>query len=248
METEPSRVDTRLFGHIMNFEDAVNYPRQGDDPWRTILIGGVLGLLSVLVVPVFLVLGYYVRTLRAAIENENEPPVFDEFGDLFVDGITAFVVGFVYLLIPALVFGFSVGGIAISAILTGDVGIGAIAGAVAGFSLSFVLGLIAWYVLPAAIANAIHEGRIGAGFAFGTLRRQLLSGTYVVAWLMAFGLFIVGGIVTSILSVIPPLGFIAGAFVNFYVGVAAFYLYGRAYAEMETTEPTPQAPAGQTTA
>ncbi len=232
----------------MRFEDAVNHPRQGDDPWRTILIGGVLGLLSFLVVPVFLVLGFYVRTLRAAIDHEHSPPAFEEWGDLFVDGITAFVVGFVYLVIPAAVFGFSVGGIVMSAVLTGDVGFGTIAGALAGFSLSFVLGLVAWYMLPAAIANAVHEGRIGAGFAFGTLRGVLLSGTYAVAWLMAFGLFIAGGVVTSMLSVIPPLGFIAGAFVNFYVGVAAFYLYGRAFAETDSSVANPEAPAGQAAA
>lgn len=229
----------------MTFEDAINYPRQGDDPWRTILIGGVLGLLGFLVLPIFLVLGYFVRTLRAAIADEPEPPAFGDWEALFVDGLKAFVVGIVYFIIPIVVFAVSVGGIAISAIMTGDVGFGAIAGAMAGFSLSFVLALIAWYIVPAAITNAVHEGRVGAGFDFGTLRPFLLSGTYATAWLVALGLMIVAGIVVGILNVIPPLGFVLGAFIDFYVGVAVFYLYGRAYAEAVSSEPAPEAPSGQ---
>lgn len=230
---------------MTSLETAVNYPRQGEDPWRTVLLGGVLGLLGFLLIPVVFVLGYLDRTLKAAIADDPEPPRFDDWGDLFADGVRMFIVGFVYFLVPTVVFGMAVGGIVLQAALTGDVGLGTVFGALAGFSLSFVLWMAAWYVLPVALANVVYEDRLGVAFAFGDLRPILLSGTYAVAWLLALGLFIVGGIVVSVLSVIPPLGFIAGAFVNFYVAVAAFYLYGRAFTEVIDTDPVPESPAAQ---
>ena len=232
----------------MSFEDAINYPRQGDEAVKTILIGGVLGLLGFLVIPAILVIGFYLRTLRAAIAGDDEPPVFDEWGDLLVDGLKGFVIGLVYFVVPAAILMISVGGVAAAAIATGDVGLGTIAGAVTGFSVAFVLAVIAWYVLPAALANAVAADRVGAAFAFGDLKAVLLDGDYAVSWLLALGLVVAASILVGVLNLIPPLGFVAGAFVNFYVGVVAFYLYGRAFAGIERPEAGPEPTAGQSAA
>lgn len=229
----------------MTFEDALQYPRNGDDPIKTILIGGVLGMLAFLVVPAFLVLGYLVRLLRSAMAGEAEPPVFDDWGDLLVDGLKAFVVGLGYVIVPAIVFGLSVGTVAVTAVVTGDVGPGTIAGSVVGFLVSFVLLLLAWYVVPAALANAAREDRIAAGFAWADLRPVLFSSTYATAWLLSLGLFIAAAIVVGLLNVLPPLGFVAGAFVMFYVDMVAFYLYGRAVADASSVEPAPEPAPGQ---
>lgn len=229
----------------MAFEDAINYPRSGDEPLPTLLIGGILSLLGFLVIPAVLVLGYLMRVLGATIAEDPEPPRFEDWGELLVDGVKAFVIGFVYLLIPVIVFGASVGGIALDAILTGDVGPGAVAGSLAGFFLSFLLTLLAWYVVPAALANAADKGRLSAGFAFGEIRPIIFNGGYATAWVLAIALFIAGGIVVGVLGIIPPLGFVAGGFVFFYLDMVAFYLYGRAYANVGASEPAPEPTAGQ---
>jgi hypothetical protein len=229
----------------MTFEEAINYPRSGEDPLRTVLIGGVLTLLGFLVIPIVLVLGYLMRVIRTTLADDPDPPAFEGWGELFRDGLYALVVAFVYLLIPAVVFGITVGGIAINAFLTGEVGFGTIAGSLVGFSLTALIGLLVWYVVPAALANVAAKDRIGAGFAFGELRSVIFTERYATAWLLALVVFIAGGIVVGILDVIPPLGFVAGGFVFFYVDVVAFRLYGRAYAEAGTREPAPEPPAGQ---
>lgn len=229
----------------MTFEEAINYPRNSEDPLPTVLIGGLLTLLGFLVIPIVLVLGYLMQVLRTTLADEPEPPTFEDWGGLFRDGLYALVVGFVYLLVPGIVFGVSVGGLVIEAILTGDVSFATIAGSLTGFFLSAVLALVAWYVLPAALANVVATGRIGGGFAFGEIRPVIFTERYVVAWLLALVLFVAGGIVVGILDVIPPLGFVAGGFVFFYLDVVAFRLYGRAYAEAGISEPAPEPPAGQ---
>ncbi|MEF8856268.1 MAG: DUF4013 domain-containing protein, partial [Haloplanus sp.] len=88
----------------------VTYPMNSDDWVKTVLIGGVLTLLSVFIVPAFLVYGYVLRVLRAGMAGEEEPPVFDDWGTLLREGVLAFVVVLVYQLIPLLVMAVTVGG------------------------------------------------------------------------------------------------------------------------------------------
>lgn len=216
-----------------------------DDWIKTILIGGVLSIFGFLFIPILIVYGYLVRVLRHRLDGDPQPPVFDEWGELLVDGLKGFVIGLAYFIVPTAVLMISVGGVAATAIATGDVGIGTIAGALTGFSVAFVLAVIAWYVLPAALANAVAADRVGAAFAVGELKAVLLDGDYAVSWLLAFGLVVAASILVGVLNLIPPLGFVVGAFVNFYVGVVAFYLYGRAFAGIERPEAGPEPTAGQ---
>lgn len=211
-------------------EEAITYPREGDEALTTVLIGGVLGLLSVLVVPVFLLLGFTVRVLRSVEAGEETPPTFGDWGDLLVDGLKAFAIVLAYSVVPLVVLGVTAGGVAVAAV-TGDVRPGAIAGAFLGFAVSGLLWLVAFYVIPAALASFAREGRLGAAFDVSVLRGVVLDGRYATAWLVALALFVVAGVVVGVLNAIPPLGFVAGAFVNFYAGVAAAYLYGHAFVD-----------------
>ncbi|MFC6724278.1 DUF4013 domain-containing protein, partial [Halobium palmae] len=82
--------------------DSLDYLREGDDWVKTLLIGGVLGLLVVLVVPMFVVYGYLMRVLRIRMRGEETVPEFDDWGEMTVDGLKAFVVAFVYGVVPAI--------------------------------------------------------------------------------------------------------------------------------------------------
>ena len=55
-------------------QDALNYLRADDDWTRTVLIGGILSLLGVLVVPTLLVFGYLVRVLRGTMHGKLPRP------------------------------------------------------------------------------------------------------------------------------------------------------------------------------
>lgn len=220
-------------------EEAIDYPRSGDDALTKILIGGVLGMLSVLIVPAFLLLGYYVRVLRFVEDDVETPPAFEEWGELLVDGVKAFAIGFVYSLVPLAVIAITAGG-TIAAAVAGDVPPGAIAGAFLGFAVGGILWLVAWYVIPAALASFASEGRLGAAFDWSVLSGVLTSSRYAVGWLVALVFFVVAGVIVGILNVVPPLGFVVGAFVNFYVGVAAAYIYGHAFVDASAGEVPPE--------
>ncbi|AKU08855.1 DUF4013 domain-containing protein [Haloferax gibbonsii] len=218
--------------------ESLNYLRNGEDWVKTVLIGGVLGLLSFLIVPTFLVIGYLLRVVRATMKGDEVPPVFDDWGDMAIDGVKGFAIAFVYALVPAIIAGvFGFAGI-VGAAAGGSDAAGALGGIVAlvGLLLAFVLGLLAAYLIPAALSNYAETDRMGAAFDFGTLRPILTSGKYATAWLTAFAVLFASSIVVGVLNVIPLLGFVVGAFVTFYAAVAAYYIIGKTWGELHDIE------------
>jgi hypothetical protein len=83
------------------FEDALRYPYDEGDGLRSLVIGGLLTLLSVLVLPAILVSGYTLRVLREVDAGDEHLPAFDDCGAMLVDGLKAIAVALVYVLIPA---------------------------------------------------------------------------------------------------------------------------------------------------
>ncbi|WP_101297905.1 DUF4013 domain-containing protein [Halegenticoccus soli] len=218
--------------------ESITYLRNSEDWVKTVLIGGLLSLLSFLVVPTFTVIGYLLRVLRSTMRGDETPPEFGEWGDMTVDGLKGFVIAAVYGLVPVVV------GLAL--VLFGAVGAsvgnsdaaGVFGGIVAliGALIALVLGLAAAYVIPAALANYAEHDRLGAGFAVGELRPVLTSGTYATGWLYAFVVVVAGGFVAGLLNVVPLLGFVVGAFVTFYAAVAAYYIIGRTWGKLHPVE------------
>lgn len=233
--------------------DALTYLRNSDDALTTVLIGGLLSVFGFLLIPAVLVNGYLVRVLRRTAADEATPPVFDDWGRMGIEGLKATVIAFAYGLVPAVVGAVLIGGSAV-AIVTGgafdggSAAIGAgVLGLFVGLAVTFVLGLAAWYVIPAATANFAERGTLAAGFDFGTLRPILFSGAYASGWLLALSVLVGGGIVAGALNaVIPILGAVPGLFVSFYAAVAAYYVIGRTWADLrpvETSEIVDEQPA-----
>lgn len=218
--------------------ESIDYLRNSEDWVKTVLIGGVLSLLSALIIPTFLVIGYLLRVLRATMRGDEEPPVFDDWGDLAVDGLKGFVIGFVYFLIPAIVVGIAVFlGIAGAVAGGGSDTAGLFGGFVAlvGALVGFVLTLFAAYVTPAALANYAETDRLGSAFSYGDLKPVLFSGKYATAWLYGFAVIFVAGIVSGLLGA-TGVGAILSAFITFYAAVAVYYIIGTAWGDLHHVE------------
>jgi hypothetical protein len=229
------------------FQEAILYPRDGDSAVKTIAIGGALLFLSFLVVPVFFVLGYIVRTLRAVLNGEAEPPVFDEWSDLGMDGLRVFVIGFVYSLVPT--------AIALAAVFASGATLGLGGG---GSGSGLAVGLIALvaalavtvvsiamaYVLPAAIVAYVRTDSIAAAFAPGELRHLVFSRTYATGWLVAFGISLLAGVVIGALNAVV-IGAVLAPFVTFYANVAGTYAVGTAVREMPAVDAGGETPDAQ---
>jgi hypothetical protein len=214
----------------MDYTDALTYPANRDDWARSVLIGGGLLVLSFLVVPAIVAYGYVVSVIRRSLEGDEEPPTFEDWGDMLVDGLQAWVIGILYLLVPLAVAAITVGG-AVIAILTGGDVAASLAGLFGGLALSSLLALVFGYFGVVAIVNFAREGTFGAAFDFGTIFDVATDSRYAVAWLVSVVVLVGVGVITGVLAAIPVVGWIASAFVAFYAQVVAANLWGLGFAE-----------------
>jgi len=211
---------------MQSIEDALTYPTESDDWIVTVLIGGVLTLLSILIIPLFIVYGYLVRAIQANLNGKPEPPTFGDWGELIVDGIKVVVVGLVYMFIPMIVFFVTVGSMVAALIGGGDVGAAIGFGTlIVGMLVTLVLALVFGYFAVVGIVNLAREDRLGAAFDVDTIRSVGLDGDFAVPWLLSIGVFIGISVITSVLNIVPGLGALVGVFLNFYGLIVASTLW-----------------------
>ena len=196
------------------------------------IIGGVLGFFSFLILPAIILYGYFVEVLRTTARGEDEAPTFSDWGEMIKDGFIGIVISVAYAIIPFVIIGgistvFLSGGAA----LGGDGG-GALAGL--GFiSLLLLIPLVfvIYYIVPAAITAYAIEDQIGAAFSFSILKPILLSGSYFIAVLAPILVAVVIWIATSVLA-ITIIGLLLVPFLQFYGQVAIFRMFGLAYRDV----------------
>lgn len=206
------------------FGDAITYPRSSDDWLTTVAIGGILLFLQFLIIPLFIVQGYYVRVLRNVSRGGSVNPSFTDWGDMLVDGLKLVIVGIGYGLIigiPVVILSFLAGG---GAIAIGGSGGGAVA--VLASLIALVYAVAVSYVVPAAMANFAVEDSIPAAFDVETLKAVVLTSEYARGIVFGLLVSIVGGIVGALLGFL-----LIGIFVLFYVQIGVFYCFATGYAD-----------------
>jgi hypothetical protein len=151
---------------------SLDYLRDSDNVVMTVFIGGLLLLTSPLIVPSILVLGYVSRVLRQTADGDDMPPEFDDWGDLFSEGLKGFVVTLVYSLLPVMVFALAVVfGVGAAVLGSGGGANGALGGLLGGTVAlllavaAFVVSIAGVYVTPAALAAVVLIGIGGAAGA-----------------------------------------------------------------------------------
>ncbi|EMA07037.1 hypothetical protein C437_10396 [Haloarcula vallismortis ATCC 29715] len=209
------------------------------------LIGGVLLVFFFLLIPVFAFNGYLLRVIGTTVEGESEPPAWDDWGELIIDGIKFSIVGLVYSIVPIAVI-FGVGSVLLG--LGGAAGESG-GGIIAGFGLMTMLLLIpvlflVYYIVPAALANMAVEGSLSAAFDFSLLKNVVLTSDYFIAVLMPIVVGIITNIVSNILA-ITVIGLVLVPFVTYYGQVAVFRMFGTAFASQ--TNKNAQQVTGPTT-
>ena len=210
--------------------DALRYPLEGDGWLRTILVGGLLTILSVLVLPWFFLQGYYVRVLHGVTNDDPMPPKFTDWVDLLVDGLKLFVLNILVTVVIALVqvaVGVAMGTGSTFAGSGPATDPGAAGSALGAAGLLVFLGamLVIGYVVPAMLANFGREDSLTAAFDVSTVLSGALTREYLIAWVLAVVVGLVLGFVATLLSLL-----IVGIFGLFYVQIVTYYLFGRGFA------------------
>lgn len=239
----------------MSLADELDYPLRGDDAPLTMLIGGglilaaaaisVVGSLLTLVligflvlpfalVPQVLVQGYLLRVLGTTLDGDAEPPVWEDWTDMFVDGLRLVAVVIAYTL-PVVVVG---GVLFLAVFVVSSVGAGAggdAGGALAGVGLvvglilgllTVVFGLGVLYALPIGLCGMAHDDAFGGAFDLGRLREVGTSREYAVAWVVGAVVFVVGGGVAQFLVVL-----LVGFPLRFAAQTLGFRYFARGYAD-----------------
>jgi hypothetical protein len=212
-------------------EDGLSYPIRGDWIGR-IVIGGILGLLTVLVIPAFLVVGYLVRVLEETVAGDEVPPEFTDWGGLLSKGAVGTLITLAYTVLPVVVYAVVVGVVSgTGGALGGDVG--AFVGVLGLLlTLAFIPVLfLVYYAVPAALSAYAARGEWGAAFDPALLKPTLLSTEYLVAVLMPIVVAVVIWIATALLA-ITVVGLVLVPFVQFYGQVAVFRMFGSAFASV----------------
>lgn len=213
-------------------EEGISYPLQGDDAITRIVIGGVLGLVSFLIVPAFALVGYLVWVLAGAARGEEEPPAFEDWGTMTVDGLKATAVAIVYGIVPFVLVFVSILVTTGGAASGNDAAAGIFGGlGIFGLLVSFLAMFVLYYLIPAALTNMALEGSMSAAFDVATIKEAVLSADYLVAWLVPFVIAFVVNIVVFVLA-LTVIGLLFVPFIQFYVQVAVFYMFGSAFGKV----------------
>ena len=150
-----------------------------DPDWmKKVLIGGAFVLLSLLIVGLFFVAGYWVRFLRRVAAGDPLPlPEWDDLGGIFSDGLKLVGAYFAYLLgilamVAAMACVIGMIGFGIGSLSSASDEAGSAAAALGGlamaalYGLLLLLGLAISIFLPAVFVRVALKDRFEEAFAF----------------------------------------------------------------------------------
>ncbi|MDY7083277.1 MAG: DUF4013 domain-containing protein, partial [Halobacteria archaeon] len=129
--------------------EALKYPMNRDDWIKQLLIGGVMLIFGILLIPALIAYGYFVRVLESSIAGDEAPPVFDDWGDMIVDGLKFFVITLIYQIIPTIIFFVFVFGSLMALVSAGSEAAAgaALGGLFGGLAIWFIVSLIFAYFM-----------------------------------------------------------------------------------------------------
>ncbi len=170
-----------------------------------------IGLAIVMCIPIvnFITTGIFLKIYR------DEEPDFSNAGKAFIQGLLLWIIQIIYMIIPAIIIWFSLGGSAATALLADPASADAIlgVGALIGLLIAVVVAVILGLVMQPAIVNFARTEKFGSAFAFGDLFGMIGKvgwGKYILAWIVLILVAFVIGIVLGCVAWIPILGWIIG--------------------------------------
>lgn len=205
----------------MDIGKAFTYVCDDESAITKILLGGILGIIPIVN---FVVLGYMVETIRNVAQGLERPlPEWSEFGEKFVKGLVVFIIGFIYTIPIWLLMGCL--WVALLAVGGGN-GKGEDLIALVMLPLYCILGLyglVLAILSPAILVKYAVTGELGSAFRFGELFGLITGnlGNYIIAILLTW----VAGLIAS-------LGIIACGVGVFFTGFWAYLVMAHLYGQL----------------
>ncbi len=206
-------------------------------------IAVLVSVASFLIVPIPLLVGYMVGVTRNVRDGVKKPlPEWDDFGQLFRDGLSVIAAQLVYTLpfwlIACIAFIATIGfgGLAEASEEAAAAGIIATFGLIGCLTVLFAIALL--FISPAIVLQYVNTNELGACFRFseviGIARQNM--GDILIVFLASFGAGLVLSVVTTVLGIIPCLGPILALIISFaaspYFLFATGHMYGQIAAKI----------------
>jgi Protein of unknown function (DUF4013) len=155
--------------------NAIKYPFAD---FRKILILGIFLILSFLIIPGFLFLGYLFRTLKKSMGGSDELPEFDEWGEMFIDGLKVLIVLMVYSIVPIALILVGMWTSLLPIIATSNIGLTELPtisfGVISSLSIiGGILAIIISFFIPVILANMAYYGELKYAFNFNKLFQKI---------------------------------------------------------------------------
>jgi Protein of unknown function (DUF4013) len=230
--------------------DSIKYP---SSDWGKVLILGVIVIASILIVPIFLLMGYIFRIIKATLAGLDELPEFDEIGAMFVDGLKIFVVAIVYG-IPVYIIALIIGLIVNTGVnTTTTIGLNPMMfwGLFVAYIVYIIVALIIGLIEVIAIVNmAYYDGELGAAFRFSEILEHISRigwgkyiATYIIVAIIAFIGYLIGVLTFFILIGIILLPLVIAPYIAMFASraIALLFAYSgepEAVEEASVEEPT----------
>jgi len=210
---------------INYYEEAIKRPFSN----ITKLIIGIL--LSILPIVNLIVGGYTLECAKTAFKKRYALPDWKNIPNLFVQGVLIAVVELVYI-IPGMIF-LMIGG---AGIIKDFLSLSSTKGLSFGslfftsgplLIISFLLFLLAMYVVPIAILNYGIKNKFSKAFEISSVFKKAFTTTYLFPWIIT-AIYML--IVISILGLIPIIGSAIGSFI---ATVTGFTIFGSVYKDIK---------------
>ncbi|HEX55492.1 MAG: hypothetical protein DRO94_03775 [Candidatus Altiarchaeales archaeon] len=207
---------------MVDFSNAIKRPFTDV---KKLCIGTLLELIPIVN---FIVTGYQLRCAKSAMNKDFKLPEWENWTDLFVKGLTAIIIGFIYSMPIILILVLSMGGAMMSFI--GLSGREAAAGGFLSLGIGTFLGLLILiltiYVIPLAVLAYIEKDSFYEAFDFDKIARKARKKDYFVAWIV---MLVYSFVISAVLSIVPIVGL---AIASFASGVSMMTALGEIYPDL----------------
>jgi hypothetical protein len=191
-------------------------------PWPQIVLLLLAGFLLS-----FITAGYFVRVYRGT----SPPPVFDQWGSLYIDGIKLVIVGILWF-IPAVIVAAAALGLLLLGFVSSSPSIGLLLSALFLLFISLAIVIITCLYSSLGCIRFARTGSIREGIRFSAINETIRTmgwGTYLFALLVLFAVTIVFSIIAGVLSIIPFVGWVIDLAFNALLSVFLARYMSRVY-------------------
>ena len=210
--------------------DIMNAIKKPFTDGKKFLIGFLLGIIPIVN---FIVVGYGLEVIRNTLGNSKKLPEWKNYGDKFVQGLLAAIIGALYAvpfgIVAAIFLGVPVMLQIISVAQTGMMDLSIFSGMGVILVLLAVIAVITVLLQRAAVVRYAEKKKFSSAFDFSVVFKKAFSGKFISAVIVSTIYGLVLGIVSLVFPKIFGMAFVISGLIGYLVVVTGNTLLAEGY-------------------